>query len=49
VVNAWLNDNQVVNNQALANVPEYLNTLSIRDNLATTGMLYLDNIRITQA
>jgi len=49
VVNAWLDDNQVVNNQALANVPEYLNTLSIRDNLATTGMLYLDNIRITQA
>ena len=30
----------------LNNCPKYLNTLSIRDNLATTGSLLIDNIRI---
>lgn len=49
VVNAYVDDAQVVKDAKLATVPAYLNTLSIRDNLATTGLLYLDNIRITRA
>lgn len=48
VVNAFVDDAQVVTEAKLATVPAYLNTLSIRDNLATTGLLYLDNIRITR-
>lgn len=44
----YLDGEKVVDSAVLASPPEYLNTLSIRDNLATTGTLYLDNIRITE-
>jgi hypothetical protein len=48
VVNAFVNDQHVVKDAKLPTIPAYVNTLSIRDNLATTGLLYLDNIRITR-
>ena len=47
-LNAWNNNEQIISDHKLAVVPEFLNTLSIRDNLASTGTLYLDNIRISQ-
>lgn len=46
LVNAFVDDNQIVREGKLPTNPPYVNTLSIRDNLATTGVLYLDNIRI---
>jgi tetratricopeptide (TPR) repeat protein len=48
VVNAYVNDEHVVKDAKLPTIPAYVNTLSIRDNLATTGLLYLDNIRISR-
>lgn len=49
IVNGYLDNEQVVQDVTLANAPDYINTLSIRDNLATTGTLLLDNIRISEA
>ncbi len=49
LLDAWVDDDQVVKGSKLPVAPEYFNTLSIRDNLATTGTLYLDNIRISEA
>lgn len=48
-VDAWLDNEQVAAGVALPSNPAYLNTISIRDNLATTGTLLLDNIRISEA
>lgn len=48
-VDGFVDNEQVASGAALANAPEYVNTLSIRDNLATTGTLLLDNIRISEA
>lgn len=48
-LDGYLDDEPVVQGVALPNAPEYINTLSIRDNLATTGTLLIDNIRITEA
>lgn len=48
-LDGYLDDEHVVQGVTLPNAPEYINTLSIRDNLATTGTLLIDNIRITEA
>lgn len=48
-VDGFVDNEQVATGAALANAPEYVNTLSIRDNLATTGTLLLDNIQISEA
>lgn len=49
IVNAYVDGQQVVKDGKLPTNPAYVNTLSIRDNLATTGILYLDNIKIYKA
>jgi len=46
LVTAYVDGQEIVREAKLATNPAYVNTLSIRDNLATTGVLYLDNIRI---
>lgn len=46
---AYVDGQEVVRDAKLASNYGYVNTLSIRDNLATTGVLYLDNIRIYEA
>jgi hypothetical protein len=45
-VNGYVDGNLIADNVKLASSPSSINTLSIRDNLATTGVLYLDNIVI---
>jgi hypothetical protein len=46
LVTAFVDGKQVVRDAKLPTNPAFVNTLSIRDNLATTGVLYLDNIKI---
>lgn len=45
-VDGYVNDKLIANRIRLATRPKSINTLSIRDNLATTGILYIDNIKI---
>ncbi len=47
-LDGYVDDKQVAKRVHLASNPKRLNTISIRDNLATTGILKLDNIRITR-
>ena len=47
-VAADIDGQRLVDDNKLVSPPPYLNTLSIRDNLATTGVLMLDNIRVTR-
>lgn len=49
LINAFVDDKQVVREGKLPTTPAYVNTLSIRDNLATTGVLYLANILVYKA
>ncbi|MBX7247120.1 MAG: SPOR domain-containing protein [Candidatus Sumerlaeaceae bacterium] len=46
LLTAYVDDQEVVKEAKLATSPNYVNTLSIRDNLATTGVFYLDNIKV---
>lgn len=46
VINGYLDGNLVAENVRMAIKPTSINTLSIRDNLATTGILLIDNIKI---
>jgi hypothetical protein len=46
IVSAYVDGQPVVKEVKLPTIPPYVNTLSIRDNLATTGVFYLDNIMI---
>ncbi len=46
MVTAFVDGQQVVRDAKLPTNPPFVNTLSIRDNLATTGVLGLANIRI---
>jgi hypothetical protein len=46
LVTAYIDSEEVVRDAKLPTNPAFINTLSIRDNLATTGILYLDNIKI---
>lgn len=46
VVSGYLNNSLIVDRARLAIKPQSINTLSIRDNLATTGVLLIDNIHI---
>jgi hypothetical protein len=48
MVTAYVDGEQVIKDARLPTAPSYVNTLSIRDNLATTGVLYLDNITVTR-
>jgi hypothetical protein len=45
-VNGFVDGTLVASGVKLATPPSSVNTLSIRDNLATTGILLIDNIRI---
>lgn len=45
-VDAFINNQTVVQSARIPGNPEHLNTLSIRDNPATTAIMYIDNIKI---
>jgi len=45
-VDGYVNGALVANGEKLASCPSCLNTISIRDNLATVGKLMVDNIKI---
>jgi tetratricopeptide (TPR) repeat protein/sugar lactone lactonase YvrE len=45
-VDAYVNDQVVIQNARIPGTPEMMNTISIRDNPATTAVMYLDNVRI---
>jgi hypothetical protein len=47
IIDGFVDDEPVIVGQRLTSCPDGLNTLSIRDNLATTGVLLLRNLRIT--
>jgi hypothetical protein len=49
LVDGWVDDISVAAGVRLNQAPKVLNTLSIRDNSATTGVLMVDNIRIYRA
>lgn len=46
LVDGWVDDVSVAAGVRLAQAPKVLNTLSIRDNSATTGILMIDNVKI---
>ncbi|MCX7045677.1 MAG: SPOR domain-containing protein [Candidatus Sumerlaeota bacterium] len=48
VVSGFVNGKKVADRVALANCPPSINTLSIRDNLATTGVLMIGGIKVTK-
>ena len=45
-LNGYIDSTHVVRDLPVQQSPSYLNTLSIRDNINTTGVLLLDNIRV---
>jgi len=47
-VNGYVDGELVADKVKLASPPKSINTLSIRDNLATTGILLIDNIKIVK-
>ena len=48
-LSGYVDGETVLDNIRLTNCPRSLNTLSIRDNIPTTGVLLIDNIRIGRA
>ncbi|KPL11509.1 hypothetical protein AMJ85_03590 [candidate division BRC1 bacterium SM23_51] len=48
-LSGYVDGETVLDNIRLTNCPRSLNTLSIRDNIPTTGVLLIDNIRIARA
>jgi hypothetical protein len=46
IIDGFVDEQPLIVGQRLTSCPDGLNTLSIRDNLATTGILMLKNIRI---
>jgi len=48
LVDGWVDDLAVANGVRLIQAPKVLNTLSLRDNSNTVGVLLIDNIRITR-
>ena len=48
LVDGYVNDKPVAIGVRLVSRPKVVNTLSIRDNLLTEGVLYIDNVRITR-
>lgn len=48
-VDGYVDGELVANGEKLASCPTSLNTISIRDNLATVGKLMIDNIKIYKA
>ncbi len=47
-VDGYIDGTHVARGVQLEQPPAYLNTLSIRDNTSTTGVLLLDNIKVSQ-
>jgi len=47
-VNGYVDNDLIADNVKLASPPRSLNSLSIRDNLATLGVLLVDNIKIVK-
>lgn len=45
-VDGFVDGRQVAKSITLPQVPKYLNTLAIRDNINTTGSLFIDNITV---
>ncbi|MBI3736607.1 hypothetical protein HY256_08870 [Candidatus Sumerlaeota bacterium] len=45
-VDGYVDDRHVARAVSLPQVPKYLNTLAIRDNINTTGQLFIDNIQV---
>jgi hypothetical protein len=45
-VDGYVDERHVARAIKLPQVPKYLNTLAIRDNINTTGQLFIDNIRV---
>jgi hypothetical protein len=48
LVDGYVNDKPVAIGVRLVSRPKVVNTLSIRDNLLTEGVLHIDNIRISR-
>jgi hypothetical protein len=48
LVDGWVDDLAVANGVRLIQAPKVLNTLSLRDNSNTVGVLLIDNIKITR-
>lgn len=46
IIDGYVDEKPIAMGTRLNNCPKYVNTLSIRDNLATAGVLLIDNIRI---
>ncbi|MCB2154439.1 SPOR domain-containing protein [bacterium] len=46
IIDGFVNDEAIATGVRLNSCPKVINTLSIRDNLATTGVLLIDNIKI---
>jgi hypothetical protein len=46
-VDAYVNNQKVVSGARIPGTPDMMNTISIRDNPATTAVMYLDNLRIS--
>ncbi|MBX3728809.1 MAG: hypothetical protein KF858_06455 [Candidatus Sumerlaeia bacterium] len=49
LIDGHANEKVIVSGARLNSCPKSINTLSIRDNLATTGVLLIDNIKIYRA
>ncbi len=45
-VDAFVNEQPVIQNARIPGTPEMMNTISIRDNPATTAVMFLDNVKI---
>lgn len=48
-LNGYIDSTHVVRDLPLQQIPDYINTLSIRDNINTTGILLLANIKVYKA
>ncbi len=48
LIDGFVDADQILDQQVFVNKPPYINTLSIRDNHATTGVLMIDNIQISR-
>ena len=47
-LSGYVDDQRVIDNIRLMNCPRVLNTLSIRDNIPTTGTLLIDNVKVSR-
>ncbi len=47
-IDGYVDNRHVAKGVSLAQVPKYLNTLAIRDNINTTGQLCIDNVQVSK-